>query len=205
MPPGKNDGSAYYFLVTAEHMTGLSELAYIYVGGEDWEFIRIYRQHIRNVQFRETRTFSSSAVVVERFTIQVSMLAILERYGLEVMTYNDARHILTTIAAQHCSKDDQVIIHKMLTHTPSTADKRYIEVSNMIMPHRREIPIRETLQRKLANKHHAKVSFFLKKSLEIQTRQSSTEEHNHRPETPTSPSSLSGESAGFEEETKTNM
>ena len=117
------------------------------------------------------------------------------------MTYNDARHIVTTIAAQHCSKDD----HKMLTHTPSTADKHYIEVSNMIMPHRREIPILEALQRKLANKHHVKVVFFLKKSLEIQTRQSSTEDHNQRPETPASPSSLSGESAGFEGDTKTNM
>ena len=138
----RNDGSAYYFLATAEHKTGSSELAYIYVEEDDWDLFRIYRQHIRKHPVSGDEDFLFLNSNCRRiYNPSQDLGTILERYGEEVMTVNDARHIITAIAAQHCSKDDQAIIHKMLTHTPATADKHYNEVSNMAVPHRRGIPI----------------------------------------------------------------
>ena len=179
-----NDGSAYYFLATADNKTGSSELAYIYVEEDDWELFRIYRQHIRKHPVSGDEDFLFLNSNGRRiYNPSQDLGTILERYGEEVMTCNDARHIITTLATQHYFKDDQAIIHKMLTHTPKTADKHYNEVSDMAVPHRRGIPILETLQRKLAEKYHVKVSSFLKRTLEIRSRPASPRRRRTKPAT----------------------
>ena len=72
---------------------------------------------------------------------------ILKRYGVEEMNCTDARHIITTIACQYCTEEEQDIINRMLTHTPATAKKNYAETSTMAVPHRRGIPLLESLQK----------------------------------------------------------
>ena len=154
----------YYFLATADHKTGTSELAYIYVEEEDWELFRIYRRHIRKKPVKkDKRILFINSNGRRIYNPSADIKTILERFGVEVMTCNDPRHIITTIACHHCTEEEQDIIHRMLAHTPATAKKHYAESSSMAVPHRRGIPLLESLQQTLAGKHKLKVSSFLKR------------------------------------------
>ena len=160
----REDGSAYYFLATSDHKTGSNDLAYIYVEEEDWELFMIYRRNIRKNPVSEDKHLLFINSNGRRiYNPSTDLSNILKRYGVEEMNCTDARHIITTIACQYCTEEEQDIIHRMLTHTPATAKKNYAETSTMAVPQRRGIPLLESLQKTLAGKHNMKVTSFLRR------------------------------------------
>lgn len=162
----REDGSAFYFLATADHKTSTNELAYIYAEEEDWELFRIYRQNIR----RHPETDQDAEFLfLNTKGRQISnpsgnLATMLKRYGVEVLSCNDARHIIETLGKHHLNKDEQMVIHRMLTHTPQTAERSYMEAHSLAVPHRQGLPLLERLRKQVAAKHKIKVSSLLARS-----------------------------------------
>ena len=50
-----------------------------------------------------------------------NLKTILERYGVAVMPCNDARHVIETLGKHYFNKEEQLVIHRMLTHSSETA------------------------------------------------------------------------------------
>ena len=172
----REDGTAYYFLATAEHKTGAGDLAYIYVDESDWELFRIYRNNIRKPPVdtdRKTLFLNSAGKRIPNPSNDIKKL--LERHGVEVMTCNDARHTIETISKHYCSKQEQDVIHRMLTHSPETAKRHYMDANTGSVPHRRGIPLLETLQRKISEKHNVHIDSFLRGSLVLCDQESSVD------------------------------
>ena len=78
---------------------------------------------------------------------------VLERYGVAVMTCNDARHAIEILGKHYFNKEEQLVIHRMLTHTSETAERNYVESNASVVPRRLGIPLLEHLRKQVADKH----------------------------------------------------
>lgn len=172
----REDGSAYYFLATADHKTSTNQLAYIYAEESDWELFRLYRNNIRR---KPASKADAEYLFLNSNGKQISnpssdLTTLLERYGVEIMTCNDARHIIETLGKQYLNKEQQMIIHRMLTHTAETAERNYQEANSLTVPHRQGLPLLEKLRQSVANKYKIKVPGMMKTSQDLATAQVSS-------------------------------
>ena len=154
----REDGSTYYFMATADHKTGATDLAYIYIDEKDWELFRIYKSNIRKPPVKTDERYLFVNKHGRRISNPSGDIKILtKRYGTE-MTCNDARHTIETMGKHHCTKEEQAVIHQMLTHSVEAAQRHYMEPHAASLPHRKGIPLLEGLLRKLSDKHHIAIN-----------------------------------------------
>ncbi|MES9879653.1 MAG: SET domain-containing protein-lysine N-methyltransferase [Sedimenticola sp.] len=164
----REDGTAYYFLATAEHKTSTTELAYIYVEDEDWELFRIYRQNIRRKPAKEDADVLFLNTNGKRiYNPSHDVKKLLSRYGVQVMTITEARHAIETVSKARLTKAEHEIINKMLTHSSETAERMYMDPHAADVPHIKGLPLLGRMQRDLATKHGVEVHSFLERCTEM--------------------------------------
>ena len=165
----RDDGSTYYFMATATHKTGATDLAFIYIDEKDGELFRIYKNNIRKMPIEGDENYLFINKNGRRIGNPSGDIKILtQRYGVE-MTCNDARHTIEAIGKHYCSKEEQTIIHRMLTHSGEAAQRHYMEPHSASLPHRKGIPMLEKLLRHISGKHHVSIASPLSGSLALTT------------------------------------
>ena len=131
---------------------------------QDWELFRLYRTNIRrHAASKKNDQFlflNSKGKMISNPSD--NLRTILERYGVEVISCNDARHIIETLGKHYLNKEEQLVIHRMLTHTSETAERNYIESNSSAVPHRLGIPLLERLGQQVADEYKIKVPALMK-------------------------------------------
>ena len=160
------DGKRVYFLVTTSHKTGSQFFATLQFDGETWKMLQDYVKAVRPKPqcdaFRDFLFLSSSGKPIHNATTDLK--ALLRKIDPELAgaaTNTEFRKIVTTLSAEHLSTDQQNIIHGMLSHSTSTANKYYLKRSAARLPGLLGRPLMSELLNKASNTVGRTVTSFL--------------------------------------------